>query len=222
MDTTTIAHKLTEMNVPIPTIYKKINTPQCNYSLNDGNGIWRAQTVKGILENEMYLGHMIQGRWKKPSYNIKGCVEVKNKSNWFVVKDTHEPLVDAAKFEVVQQHLAKNTRFRANTVNQRHLLQGLLYCKECGGKIGIQTSKKAKGELRNIQCYTYSKYGKYGKCSSHYANYDDLENEKQKCEKQLEQENRMVKQLYIDKMNGDISARQYVMLSKESGETLAN
>lgn len=261
MGTTTIAHKLTEMNVPIPTIYKKINTPNCNYSLNDGNGIWRPQTVKSILENEMYLGHMIQGRWKKPSYNIKGCVEVKNKANWFVVKDTHEPLVDEAKFEIVQQHLAKNTRYRANTVNQRHLLQGLLYCKECGNKIGIQTVRKAKGEVRNIQCYTYSKYGRYGKCSSHYANYDDLENdilhylhdlgekflenydtksmlakserilyedlahlenEKQKCEKQLEQENRVVKQLYIDKMNGTLSPRQYVMLAKDTEESITH
>lgn len=261
MGTTTIAHKLTEMNVPIPTIYKKINTPNCNYSLNDGNGIWRPQTVKAILENEMYLGHMIQGRWKKPSYNIKGCVEVKNKANWFVVKDTHEPLVDEAKFEIVQQHLAKNTRYRANTVNKRHLLQGLLYCKECGNKIGIQTVRKAKGEVRNIQCYTYSKYGRYGKCSSHYANYDDLENdilhylhdlgakflenydtksmlakserilyedlanlenEKQKCEKQLEQENRVVKQLYIDKMNGTLSPRQYVMLAKDTEESITH
>ena len=261
MGTTTIAHKLTEMNVPIPTIYKKINTPNCNYSLNDGNGIWRPQTVKSILENEMYLGHMIQGRWKKPSYNIKGCVEVKNKANWFVVKDTHEPLVDEAKFEIVQQHLARNTRYRANTVNQRHLLQGLLYCKECGNKIGIQTVRKAKGEVRNIQCYTYSKYGRYGRCSSHYANYDDLENdilhylhdlgakflenydtksmlaksekilyedlanlenEKQKCEKQLEQENRVVKQLYIDKMNGTLSPRQYVMLAKDTEESITH
>ncbi|MDD6466595.1 MAG: recombinase family protein [Erysipelotrichaceae bacterium] len=261
MGTTTIAHKLTEMNVPIPTIYKKINTPNCNYSLNDGNGIWRPQTVKSILENEMYLGHMIQGRWKKPSYNIKGCVEVKNKANWFVVKDTHEPLVDEAKFEIVQQHLARNTRYRANTVNQRHLLQGLLYCKECGNKIGIQTVRKAKGEVRNIQCYTYSKYGRYGRCSSHYANYDDLENdilhylhdlgakflenydtksmlaksekilyedlanlenEKQKCEKQLEQENRVVKQLYIDKMNGTLSTRQYVMLAKDTEESITH
>ena len=49
--------------------------------LNEGNGIWRPQTVKMILENEMYLGHMVQGRWKKPSYNIKRCVEVKDKKN---------------------------------------------------------------------------------------------------------------------------------------------
>lgn len=261
MGTTTIAHKLTDMCVPIPSIYKNVNMANMKPELNNGNGIWRPQTVKGILQNEMYLGHMVQGRWKKPSYNIKGCVEVKNKDNWFIVKNTHEPLIDEDIFDTVQQHLAKNTRFRANTVNKRHLLQGLLYCKECGNKIGIQTNIKTKGEVRNIQCYTYSKYGRYGQCTSHHANYDDLENdilhylkelgekfleeydpkamlarceriinedierlqrEKRDIEKKLAQEEKISKQLYLDKIEGVISARQYVMLSKGSDETLAN
>ncbi len=257
--TTTIAHKLTEMNIPIPSIYKNVNMANMKSELNDGNGIWRPQTVKGILENEMYLGHMIQGRWKKPSYNIKGCVEVKNKDNWFVVKNTHESLVDEDVFEAVQKHLAKNTRFRANTKNERHLLQGLLYCKECGGKIGIQTNTKVKGEVPNIQCYTYTKYGRYGKCFSHHANYDDLENdilhylqelgenflkeydpkamlakceriineditrlEKDKLdtEKKLAQEDKISKQLYLDKLEGVVSAKQYVKLSKSMKKQL--
>lgn len=173
--TTTIAHKLTEMNIPIPAIYKKINSRHMKPELNEGNGIWRPQTIKIILQNEIYLGHMVQGRWKKPSYNIKGCVEVKDRDKWFIVKNTHEPLVDEITFEAVQKHLNANTRYRANTVNERHLLQGLLYCKECGNKMGIQRNKKATGDVRNIQCYTYSKYGKYGKCVSHHANYEDLE-----------------------------------------------
>lgn len=261
MGTTTIAHKLTEMNIPIPSIYKNINMPNMKYELNNGNGIWRPQTVKGILTNEMYLGHMVQGRWKKPSYNIKGCVEVKNKNNWFVVRNIHEPLIDEDVFETVQKHLAKNTRFRANTVYKRHLLQGLLYCKECGNKLGIQTSKKAKGEVRNMQCYTYTKYGRYGKCFSHYANYDYLENdilhylqelgenflkeynykvmlarckriinediiclEKDKLdtEKKLAQEEKLSKQLYLDKIEGVVSAKQYVMLSKDNEESIVN
>ena len=259
--TTTIAHKLTEMNIPIPSIYKKVNMANMKAELNNGNGIWRPQTVRGILENEIYLGHMIQGRWKKPSYNIKGCVEVKDKHNWFIVKDTHEPLVDQDTFDLVQKHLSKNTRYRANPKNERHLLQGLLYCKECGGKLGIQVNTKAHGETKHIQCYTYSKYGKYGKCTSHYANYDALEDdmlhylqeigenflkeydtkaflarcerimnedlirlekEKQDTEKKLAQEEKLSKQLYIDKVEGILSAKQFVMLSKNNDQTITS
>lgn len=259
--TTTIAHRLTEMNIPIPSIYKKVYIPNMKPELNDGNGIWRPQTVKGILTNEMYLGHMVQGRWKKPSYNIKKCVEVKDKDHWFIVKNTHEPLVSEDRFKIVQEHLAKNTRYRANTKNERHLLQGLLYCKECGNKIGIQTHQKAKGPVRNIQCYTYSKYGKYGKCVSHHANYDlleqdllyylkqlgenflkeydtkallakserilnedleRLEDELRKIDKKLEQEEKISKQLYVDKLEGILSAKQFVLLSKDNDESLAN
>lgn len=79
---------------------------------------------------------------EKTSYNIKRYVEVIDKDNWFIVKNTHEPLIDEETFKIVQQHLAKNTRFRANTVNKRHLLQGLLYCKEYGNKIRIQKTRK--------------------------------------------------------------------------------
>ena len=261
MGTTTIAHKLTELNIPIPAIYKKINSKHMKADLNEGNGIWRPQSVKMILENEIYLGHMVQGRWKKPSYNIKKCVEIKDKEKWFIVKDTHEPLVDEDTFNAVQKHLQANTRYRANTVNERHLFQGLLYCKECGNKIGIQVKKTPKGNVRNIQCYTYSKYGKYGKCVSHHANYGNLEKdllvflhevgeeflkeyssesmlskyenivnedlnrlkkEKRECEKQLNEDKKISKQLYVDKMAGAVSEKQYSLLSVDLDESLHN
>lgn len=252
--TTTIAHRLNEMNIPIPAIYKKIKVKHMNSDLNKGNGIWRPQTIKMILENEIYSGHMVQGRWKKPSYNLKGCIEVKDKNKWFIVKNTHEAIIDEDIFNIVQKQLQANMRYRANKNNKRHLLQGLLYCKECGNKIGIQIKKKAKGNVRNIQCYTYSKYGRYGKCSSHYANYDELEakllsfmyqlnktyfkgynfqpllskceqiinedlfklnNEIKSIEKQLAQENKLFKQLYLDKVNNILSEKQYILLNKD-------
>ena len=113
--------------------------------------------------------------------------------------------------------------------------------------------------MRNIQCYTYTKYGRYGKCFSHYANYEDLEmdilhflnqlgknflkdydakallskceqiinenlanlkKELQTIEKQLQQEKKISKQLYLDKIEGIISDKQYMILGKDCDETI--
>ena len=39
MGTTTIAHKLTDMGVPIPSIYKNVNMANMKPELNNGNGM---------------------------------------------------------------------------------------------------------------------------------------------------------------------------------------
>ena len=49
-----------------------------------------------------------------------------------------------------------------------------------------------------------------------------LEKEKRETKKKLEQEEKLSKQLYMDKMEGIVSARQYVMLSKNNDETIIN
>lgn len=88
MGTTTIAHKLTDMNVPIPSIYKKINRPHAKVDLNNGNWIWLPQTVKSILENEMYLGHMVQGKWKNLATTSKDALRLQIKITGLLLKIT--------------------------------------------------------------------------------------------------------------------------------------
>lgn len=170
--TNVIASKLTNMKIPIPSIYKKENRPTSNSELNEGNGIWRPQTVKDILSDEMYLGHMVQGKWKKLSYNSKKLVSLP-KNEWIIVKNTHEPLINQETFDEVQKFLLTKARYVAQR-NQKHLLQGLLFCKDCGYRMSI--SKKSNCVNSYVaQCNHYTKYGKHGICSSHAIRYDYLE-----------------------------------------------
>lgn len=167
-----IATKLTEMQIPVPHIYKKEFRSTANSDLNQGNGVWRPQTVKDILIDEMYLGHMIQGKWKRLSYNSKKLVTLP-RSQWIIVKNTHEPIIDQETFDTVQLKLKKNKKHKPSNV-ENHLLQGLLVCKECGH--GLTITKKSNSErVYNAQCTHYAKYGKLGKCTSHYLRYDSLE-----------------------------------------------
>lgn len=171
--TSTIAHRLTKNKIPIPSIYKKENRTSSQKDLNQGNGIWRPQTVKNIGENMMYLGHMVQGRWKKVSYNSKKLIELP-KSQWIIVENTHQPLVSQKLYDQVQVQLAKTKKFTAKGENT-YLLQGLLRCKECGHNISISKKKKKVGYYLSAECNYYSKYSKYGLCTSHRINYKYLE-----------------------------------------------
>lgn len=173
--TSTIAQRLTKKGIPIPSIYKKENRTNIQKDLNQGNGIWRPQTIKNIGENMMYLGHMVQGRWKKISYNSKKLIELP-KSQWIIVENTHEPLVSQKVYDQVQVQLAKTKKYTAKGENT-YLLQGLLRCKECGHNISISKKKKKVGYYLFAECNYYSKYSKYGLCTSHRINYEYLEKE---------------------------------------------
>ena len=48
-------------------------------------------TVKTILRNEVYLGHMVQNKTGTVSYKVHKQVS-KPKEDWIKVEYTHEPL----------------------------------------------------------------------------------------------------------------------------------
>ena len=53
---------------------------------------WNDVTVKTILRNEVYLGHMVQNKTGTVSYKVHKQVS-KPKADWIKVEHTHEPLV---------------------------------------------------------------------------------------------------------------------------------
>lgn len=168
-----IAQRLTAMGVPIPSIYKKENRTNIQKELNEGNGIWRPQTVLGIVTDKMYLGHMVQGRWKKLSYNSKKLIELPE-SEWIIVENTHPAIVTQELFDRAQVEVNKNKKFVAKGEITR-LFQGLIYCKECGHSIGISNKKVKNGYSSFTVCNYYAKYSKYDLCTPHRLNYNLLE-----------------------------------------------
>lgn len=167
-----IAKKLTEMKVPIPAIYKKESRITHNMSLNDNCGVWRYNTVKDILTSQIYLGHMVQGQYRKLSYNSKKLI-MTPPNEWIIVKNTHEAIIDEETFERVQKIINQEHRSYAKR-EKRHIFQGLMVCKECGHQIGIY-KKACKTPYYYIQCNHYARFSKYGECCSHVFKYELLE-----------------------------------------------
>ncbi len=53
---------------------------------------WSAGTVRKILRNPVYLGHMVQGKEEKISFKEKKTRELPE-SRWIVVENTHEAII---------------------------------------------------------------------------------------------------------------------------------
>lgn len=94
-----IAALLTKERIPTPSEVKK----QRGEDLGRKSCIqWAAGTIRKILQNPVYLGHMVQGREEKISFKEKKTRE-RPKAEWIVVEDTHEAIIETALFLQVQQ-----------------------------------------------------------------------------------------------------------------------
>lgn len=173
-----IAETLTMKKIPIPVVYKKEKRAN-NITENDGFGIWKRQTIKGILTNEMYIGNMVQNTFNKISYNSKKTRKTRDEEK-IIVKNTHDSIISQEKFDKVQKILnERSDKYKKDSYVREgqleYLLGGLLYCKDCGRSIRI-SKDILKGTIRHYtQCNLYTRKGKYGICSSHRINYDWLE-----------------------------------------------
>ena len=92
-------------------------------------GLWSSERISEMLQNETYLGNMVQGRTVKISYKSKKCLK-QDRENWVVVENTHEPLIDKETFQKVRMLVNSRKHTRSRTYD--FLLKGLIFCHECG------------------------------------------------------------------------------------------
>jgi site-specific DNA recombinase len=162
-----IATTLITEHVPIPTIIKG-----CNRKLNQELvELWSPDTIRDILQSEMYLGHMVQGKSTRLNHKSKTIIYLP-KEQWKIKHNTHEPIIDQQTFDSVQLLIKSNKNKTCKTHD--YLLKGMIRCAECGHSISIQHYKE---RAKNYTiCNYYRKYGsKKEVCTSHRQVYEDLE-----------------------------------------------
>lgn len=156
-----IAAQLNTEGVPTPATYAGLPVP------NPGpyTGLWSSERISDMLQNETYIGNMVQGRQVKISYKSKKCLHQERK-NWVVVEGTHEPLIDAETFRKVRMLVNSRKHTRSRTYD--FLLKGLIFCHECGYPLAVLNRKNAAGEdVLYFVCRTYQRFTKAGVCSCH-------------------------------------------------------
>lgn len=130
-----IARKLDERGIPSPARYHYLKGDAS--SERYANSKWSGYIVKKILTDEVYLGHMVQGRKRSGFSEGRKPYQVP-KSEWVVVHNTHEPLIDEDIFREVQ-HIAEDANSAYKERLGRHdglgtipnILRGLVHCADC-------------------------------------------------------------------------------------------
>lgn len=130
MAVSAIAEKLNGLGILSPKEYKKSLGINYNGGFRGvGKSLWRNASVKRILTNEIYLGHLQQGKSQKVNYKVKKIVE-KPREEWVCVKNTHEALVTEDDFQIVQNLLKSDIRLGPG-MEKSGLFSGLLFCGDC-------------------------------------------------------------------------------------------
>jgi len=125
-----IARRLNEQGIPSPSRYHYLRGEIKTERL--GNSLWHTAMVKKILLSEVYLGHTIQGRSRS-----RDMIPVPE-SEWIVVRDTHQPIIDEDTFRKVQE-MAEDCRRSFQERKGRfdalgtipNILRGLVFCADC-------------------------------------------------------------------------------------------
>lgn len=156
-----IAATLNEEGVPTPAAY-------CGWNMGRKGpyaGLWSSERISEMLQNETYLGNMVQGRTVKISYKSKKCLK-QDRENWVVVENTHEPLIDKETFYKVRMLVNSRRHTRSRTYD--FLLKGLIFCHECGYPMAVLNRPPVSGEDRLFfVCRTYQRFTNAGVCSCH-------------------------------------------------------
>jgi len=128
-------------------------------------GLWSSERISDMLQNETYIGSMVQGRTRKINYKSKKCIK-QDRRDWVVVEGTHEPIIDRETFDKVRALVNSRRHTRSRTYD--FLLKGLIFCHECGYPLAVLNRKNAAGEDRlYFVCRTYQRFTKAGVCTSH-------------------------------------------------------
>lgn len=241
---TAIARSLNDRGIPNPTEYKRLQGLRHKKSNRKNSTLWKYFSIADILENEMYIGNMVQGKYGSISYKTKQN-KPRPKSEWYIVEGTHEPIIDKVLWDRVQAMLKERTKpFAVGTIG---LFARKVRCMNCGYTM-CSTKKMDKYYLKcsNRHISKDSCAGAFipaaqleqivltelKKLEEVYLNKDELERNVEFCNNLKEQEERLlsdiqvyerkieeyskgIHDLYMDKVKGFILEMDYVDMTKE-------
>lgn len=160
---------------------KKILNPQAYFNKNNPdyyksdywrqNFDWHATSIRVILNNPVYLGQTTFGRTKVKGKTKKKKVAT-DESEWIVVENTHDPIIDKATWNLAHD-IMKNRR-RETKSGETQMFAGLVKCSDCGSALNVSRNAKT-GKYTSFSCWVYKNYGK-GRCTSHAIGYKTLYN----------------------------------------------
>ncbi|MCL2697518.1 MAG: recombinase family protein, partial [Oscillospiraceae bacterium] len=138
---------------------------------------WTCVTVRGILDNEVYIGNMVQGKYGSASYKSHKLI-TKPIEEWIRVEGTHKPLISMELWDMARDIAEKRFHPHKRKDGSVSIFCGVLYCAGCGFKMRSSTLKSTRKNgkkyiYNRFLCGTYSRSGR-ATCTPHTIGENDL------------------------------------------------
>ncbi len=136
-----ITKRLNALHIITPSEYKTQKGCKGFVGHSSGGkklGTWSITTINSILRDEVYIGNLVQGKYKSISYRSKQIVP-NEQENWIVVEGTHEAIISDEQFTIVHNRLVRHTRVSPKNT-ETYLLSGLVFCGSCGRRLNRCTT----------------------------------------------------------------------------------
>lgn len=240
---TAIARILNDRGIPNPTEYKRLKGLRYQQPKMKNSTLWKYFAISNMLTNEMYIGNMVQGRYGSVSYKTK-FNKPRSKEQWYVVRGTHEPIIDRELWDSVQALIAQ--RAKPFGVGQIGLFARKARCMNCGyvmrssksrGKHYLKCSNRhvAKeaciGSFISVERLEQAVLAELRYLADEYLDKDELERGVELCDslhdqkaqvkasisayqKRITEYTKGIRDLYMDKVKGILSEEDYVEFSK--------
>lgn len=137
-----VAQELNDIGAPTPS----------------GIPAWNPSSVVAIVQNEVYIGWLVWGKFKYPKKGGKRVRVKQTPDKWTIVEDAHEPIVSRELF--VKANQGYHNRWSTSQVKDRQLknpLAGIVFCSECGKRMSMQIRK---GKKPGMKCWELECKGK--------------------------------------------------------------
>lgn len=174
---TAIAEMLTEEKVLIPSAYAAKYSPEnCRHKAPIDPCRWSATTVGYILDRQEYLGHTVLGKSICENFKTKQR-RAAAPDELMIFPDTHEAIIDPDTWNMARK-LRVQKKPRAANGTYSHRLSGLVYCADCGSRMGF-VSPDAKHSGKHYDSDSAFQCGNYrnqnSECVSHFIKTSALE-----------------------------------------------
>ncbi|MCD8326304.1 MAG: recombinase family protein [Lachnospiraceae bacterium] len=239
-----IARMLNDRGIPNPTEYKRQQGLRYRQPGKKNSTLWKYFNISDMLTNEMYIGHMVQGKYGSISYKTKQN-KPRPKELWYRVENTHEPIIERDLWDRVQKLIQEKAKpFSGGEIG---LFAKKARCAYCGYTL---SSGKSHGKhYLKCPCRSMAEDACMGSfisvdklekmvidelrhLSDEYLDMDELEKKVEFCntveeqreklqsdlaafEKKVSEYSRGIRDLYLDKVKGIITEKDYVEMSGE-------
>ena len=130
---------------------------------------WCNTTVMAILQNRVYLGHIVGNKSTTKSFKNRKQVAVPE-AEWIETQNTHPHIVEEYLFNMAQKVV--RVKKRENSKGEPNIFAGLLKCSDCGASLGF-IKGKTEGHQGAYNCNVYRKKNlRY--CTAHYITHKAL------------------------------------------------